>query len=463
MNRRGIAACGFLLLASCTYFNGMYNARRLAGDASKADANGRSFEANRLWGLAGIKAESVIVQHPKSKYIPEAMAIRATSFERANDCAAAVPLAQSALTTATDSKVLDRASLALGRCYDKMGDPGAASAAFARLLTSTQATLRSEAQYRHGRALRSESRFDEAMAELNQSKDPRAMGERAAALLGVGRIDAGLVVVDSLLVRPDSQAPWSDLLTLYAGADPGGASALVSRLVEDKRFPVDSRVHWLIEDGERLADYAPAQAEARFQEAITLGGTSAGAHDARAASLRLQLSQLSTPAELPPVIEQLGSLSEGKTGGPAVARFLAAARLVAAAADTLLVSRPQGDMRLFVGAEVARDSLGAPRLAEWLLSDLVTHWPESPYAPKALLSLAMLSPDSADTYREELERRYWDSPYLAVTRGADPPAYQQLEDSLWVFSRSMRVYTPRPRPGRPGVRATPLDAGDNDR
>ncbi|MFI5209554.1 MAG: tol-pal system YbgF family protein [Gemmatimonadales bacterium] len=463
MSRRLVAACSVLLLAGCTYFNGMYNARRLAGEATKADSKGRTFEANRLWGLAGIKAESVIVQHPKSKYVPEAMAIRATSFERANECNDAVPLAQHALTTTTDPKVLDRASLALGRCYDRMGDQGAATAAFDRLLTSTQATIRSEALYRHGRSLRSESRFDQAMAELSQSKDPRAMGERAAALLGVGRVDAGLVVVDSLLVRPDSTAPWSDILTLYAGADPGGATALVSRLADDKRFPVDSRVRWLIEDGQRLADYAPSQAEARFQQAITLGGTSAGARDARAASLRFQLSQLSTPAELPPVIEHLGDLGEGMTGGQAVARYLAAARLVAAAADSQLVSRPQGDMRLFVGAEVARDSLGAPRLAQWLLSDLVTHWPESPYAPKALLSLAMLSPDSADRYREELENRYSNSPYLAVTRGADPPAYQHLEDSLWTFSQTMRVNIPRTRPSRPGVKPTPRDAGDNDR
>lgn len=463
MSRRLIAACSLLLLAGCTYFNGMYNARRLAGDATKADAKGRTFEANRLWGLAGIKAESVIVQHPKSKYMPEAMAIRATAFERANDCTSAIPLAQHALTTATDPKTLDRASLALGRCYDKMGDQGAATAAFARLLTSTQATVRNEALYHHGRALRHESRFDEAMAELEQSRDPRAMGERAAALLGVGRIDAGLVVVDSLLVRPDSQAPWSDILTLYAGSDPGGASALASRLAEDKRFPVDSRVRWLIEDGQRLADYAPAQAEARFQEAIALGGTSAGARDARAASLRLQVSQLSTPAQLPPLIEHLGDIVEGMTGGPAVARYLAAARLVAGAADSQLASRPQGDMRLFVGAEVARDSLGATRLAEWLLSDMITHWPESPYTPKALLSLAMLSPDSADAYRDELESRYSNSPYLAVTRGADPPAYQHLEDSLWAFSRTMRVNTPRTRPGRPGVKPTPRDAGDNDR
>jgi len=463
MSRRSLTACALLLLVGCTYYNGMYNARRLASDATKADQKGRTFEANRLWGLAGIKAESVIVQHPKSKYVPEALAIRATSFERANDCAAAVPLAQHALTITNDAKVLDRASLALGRCYDKLGDQGAATAAFARLLTSTQATLRSEALYRHGRALRNDSRFDEAMVELSQSKDPRAMGERAAALLGVGRIDQGLVVVDSLLVRPDSQAPWSDILALYAGADPGGASALVSRLADDKRFPIDNRVHWLLEDGQRLAVYAPGQAQERFNQAIALGGTSAGARDARAASVRLQVAQVGTPADLPPVIDHLAELGEGATASPAIARILTAARLVVAVADSQSVARPQGDMRLFVGAEVARDSLQAISLAGWLLTDLVTKWPASPYAPKALISLAMLSPDSAEAYRGELENQYADSPYLAVMRGADPPAYQHLEDSLWVFARSMRLTAPRPRPGRPGARPTTRDPGDNDR
>ena len=463
MSRRIVALCAILVLTGCTYFNSMYNARRLAGEATKADQKGRAFEANRLWGLAGIKAESVIVQHPKSKYMPEAMAIRATAFERAGDCASAIPLAQHALTTATDAKVLDRASLALGRCYDKLGDQGAATAAFARLLTSTQATLRSEALYRHGRALRSQSRFDEAMAELSESRDPRAMGERAAALLGLGRIEAGLVVVDSLLVRPDSLAPWSDILTLYAGADPGGASGLVSRLAQDTRFPVDSRVRWLVEDGQRLADYAPGQAQARFEEAMTLGGKSAGARDARAASVRLEVSRVASPTELAAVIAHLADLNEGATAGQVISRLLVAARLVAVAADSQTVSRPQGDLRLFVGAEVARDSLEAFQLAGWLLSDLVTLWPESPYAPKALISLAMLSPDSADIYRGELEDRYANSPYLAVTRGADPPAYQRLEDSLWVFAQSMRTGAPRNRQARPGARPTTRDPGDSDR
>jgi tetratricopeptide (TPR) repeat protein len=463
MSRRSTAACALLLLAGCTYFNGMYNARRLAGDATRADQKGRTFEANRLWGLAGIKAESVIVQHPKSKYMPEAMAIRATSFERANDCAAAIPLAQHALTTTTDTKVLDRASLALGRCYDKLGDQGAATAAFARLLTSTQSTVRNEALYHHGRALRHESQFDEAMAELNQSRDPRAMGERAAALLGVGRIQEGLVVVDSLLVRPDSQAPWSDMLTLYAGSDPGGASALASRLAGDKRFPVESRVRWLLEDGRRLAEFAPGAAQDRFDQAIALGGASAGARDARAASVRLQVSQIGTPAELPAVIDHLSDLAEVSAGNPAVTRMLSAARLIATVADSQMAGRPQGDMRLFVGAEVARDSLEASGLAGWLLSDLVTRWPDSPYAPKALISLALLSPDSAEAYRDELENRYASSPYLAVIRGADPPAYQHLEDSLWVFSQSIRVIAPRPRPGRPGAKPTTRVPTDSDR
>jgi tetratricopeptide (TPR) repeat protein len=463
MNRRSTAACALLLLAGCTYFNSMYNARRLAGDATKADQKGRVFEANRLWGLAGVKAESVMVQHPKSKYIPEATAIRATSLERAGDCTAAIPLAQRSLTTTTDPKVADRALLALGRCYDKLGDQGSATAAFARLLTSTQSTLRNEALYRHGRALRSESRFDEAMADLAQSKDPRAMGERAAALLGVGRVDAGLQVVDSLLVRPDSQAPWSDILTLYAGADPGGASALVTRLAADKRFPTENRVRWLVEDGERLDDYAPAEAAVRYRQALTVGGNGIAAREARSALLQLAVSQLSSPAELPAAIDSLKDQAEGGLGGPAAARLLNSARLVAVYSDTLMTTRPQGDLRLFVAAEVARDSLQANRLAGWLLSDLVTAWPESPYAPKALLSLAGLSPDSAEFYGNELAPRYPDSPYLAVTRGADPPAYQLLEDSLMVFAQTMRVNQPRGRPARPGARPTTREPGGNDR
>ena len=54
----------------------MYNANRLANSARKAEREGRTFEANSLWGQVATKAESVVVRHPKSKYAEEATILR---------------------------------------------------------------------------------------------------------------------------------------------------------------------------------------------------------------------------------------------------------------------------------------------------------------------------------------------------------------------------------------------------
>ena len=59
----GLAAS---LLGGCVYYNGMYNANRLANSARKAEREGRTFEANNLWGQVATKAESVVVRHPKA-------------------------------------------------------------------------------------------------------------------------------------------------------------------------------------------------------------------------------------------------------------------------------------------------------------------------------------------------------------------------------------------------------------
>ena len=90
----------------------------------------------------------------------------------------------------------------------------------------------------------------------------------------------------------------------------------------------------------------------------------------------------------------------------------------------------QGDLRLFLAAEAARDSIGAPRLAARIWEQIVEQWPLSPYAPKALLAAEQLDSTRGDSARMLLESRYSDSPYLAVIRGEADSAYKHLEDSL---------------------------------
>jgi hypothetical protein len=120
---------------------------------------------------------------------------------------------------------------------------------------------------------------------------------------------------------------------------------------------------------------------------------------------------------------------------------------VRSTADTLTQESPNGDIEQFLLAEAARDSLGAPQLAHSFFRRLTQDWPESSYAPKALLAMATLDAENALVYRQYLLYAYPDSPYLSYLAGGDSDGLRGLEDSLqaYAFSRVVRQAQPERR------------------
>ena len=57
----------------CAYYNGLYNANRLADEARKAEREGRRSEARPLWTQVAVKAESVATRYPDSSYRDDAL------------------------------------------------------------------------------------------------------------------------------------------------------------------------------------------------------------------------------------------------------------------------------------------------------------------------------------------------------------------------------------------------------
>ena len=47
-----------------------------AGSARKSALEGRTFEANNLWGQVVTRAESLVTRHPDSKYVDEALVLK---------------------------------------------------------------------------------------------------------------------------------------------------------------------------------------------------------------------------------------------------------------------------------------------------------------------------------------------------------------------------------------------------
>ncbi len=439
------------LLAGCVYYNGMYNANRLASSARKAERDGRTFEANNLWGQVATKAESVLVRHPRSKYAEEASILRGLALAKLGQCEQALgPLSRVGVAK-LKTELREDTWLATGRCQVTLGNIAAADAAFAYVVDSKSSARKREARFQRARTLRGLGRYEEAVTLLEDSQEPRALPELLLALAGAGRLPESMALADSLIAKGDSTQPWDSLVVILSRQDPANASSLVDRLRRLKQ-PDEKQARWLLDDGLRLAATDTARALARFREAVKVGGAGEAAGRARLQLARLDLRRVSRPEELASPIQALAAVAQKhQTVAQEVRQLQATALRVMSSYDSVPAGAPQGDLRLFLLGEAARDSLEAPQLAHGIFMRVLSEWPDSPYAPKAVLAAQQLDPEWADSGRVLLETRYLDSPYLAMIRGEEATAYRFLEDSLGAFAAGLAVQSRRspPGPGRP--------------
>ncbi len=441
------------LLAGCSgYYNGAYNAERLATSARRAERAGRTFDATTLWGQVAVRAESSLVRHPHSGWSDRVRLLQGTALVKINDCPRALPPLEHVMVAARQSELVEQAALLVGTCRIATGDPMGASSAYARLTASHDSARRNFALWAHGRALRLGGSPAEALAELSGSTDARARGERAAALALLGRLTEATAVADSLLRETDSLAPWDSLYVAFAAHDPAAASALADRLSAAPAFPVAIRVRVLLQDARRLLEADPVAGGRRLTEAERLASAGPLRAEVLLHASMARIAAADSPVQLQAEVDSLGDLSEG--AGPSAARMLRLVLLtkrVLLAADSTTPGTPEADLRLFLAAEMARDSIGASRFAAGLFHRVVTEWPDSPFAPKALLALIDLQSPSGDSLRAVARAQYPDSPYILFAEGEEAPAYQALEDSLHQFALNFRPESRRPtaRPRRP--------------
>jgi hypothetical protein len=436
-----------LLLGGCVYYNGMYNTNRLAHSARKAERDGRTFEATNLWGQVVTRAESVVVRHPKSKYADQASVLRGLALARLDQCPTAVgSLSRVTLLDRTDD-LTEEAALALGRCQLQLGDPGLADLAFARVIDSRDSVRRREARFLRARTLRLTGRYPEALALMNESRDPRNREDLLLALVGSGQPDQAFVQADSMLASGDTAIRWDSVVVALGQQDPQTASRLVDRLDVVAPGAPEFRARRLYEDGLRLWSVDSARAVARFATAAAIPGHTESTSRARLRLLRLALAATRSTVELPPIEDSLAEIASRAGGSAGEAEALGATTTrLRTVADSAIPGTPQGDLRLFLAGETARDSLAAPALAAGLFRHVVYGWPDSPYAPKAMLAAQQLEPDENSAERLRSDSAWSGSPYLAMLRGEDAPGYAALEDSLAAFAAAQMSAAPRTRP-----------------
>jgi tetratricopeptide (TPR) repeat protein len=348
-----------MLLAGCVYYNGMYNTNRLAKSARKAERDGRPSEAQGLWGQVVTRADSLIVRHPRSKYADQASVIRGLALARLNQCPDAVGPLGRLDNVELSPDLREEAALALGRCQLELGDAQQADLAFTRVINSADSARRREARYRHARALRMSGRFEEALPLLRESRDPRGRDDLLLSLAGTGQVKEALAVADSIMALHDSSIVWDSVVAALGRQDPRAASALVTRIGDDPGAAPEFHARRLYDDAVRLEPVDSAAANARYLQVARMSGATESATRARLHLVRQLMGGARTLEDLRPLGDSLGILGRQTSSAAAEAMALASETVrVRQLADSGRPDVPQGDLRLFLGAEAARDSLG---------------------------------------------------------------------------------------------------------
>ncbi|HEV2672650.1 MAG TPA: hypothetical protein VGU74_16270 [Gemmatimonadales bacterium] len=427
--RRGLLAVAALLavcgVAGCAYYNAMWSAEQYAKGARKAEAQGQESEARSQWAQAAAKAEAVVIKHPKSRWVDDALVLEAEGLARSGSCADAIDVIARARPVAKDVALRERLALADAQCALAAGRPVQAHAALDEVLKSRDRARRSRAAYFAGQAAVLRLDYGAAVEHLQRSHEPAARPVLAHALLATGRAAEAAAVVDTIGGDPTFEVERADLLAqLAAVGGPAMASATLDRLLTHARIPFAEQGRLLIADGDRRAaqgDYQPA--DARYRRAIAVTDpVSSEAGVARVRVQRLLVVQATQRSDLTPVIAELTDLARVETGTTDAKHLL---DLV----NQTTTAPPSAGARFRI-AEIARDSLGAPALAGQLFLDVAASDTGSLYAAKALVAAIPLLPDRHDSIATVLDTRYAASPYTRAYHGEPSVTYAAAEDSL---------------------------------
>lgn len=423
------AVVAALLLSGCAYFNGLYNANRLAGDAQKAQRDGRTGEARSLWQQAAIKAESVVVRYPKSAHHDDALLLLGRALSEIGECERALRPLRTAVTASPDAELTTKARLLLGRCLLAARRPDSATQVLEPLTAGAGPTARDALLWR-GRAYLALGRHERAIADLSRADSTAAAFDLSLAHIALDSVDRAVAVLDQRVSAAYDESRWMQVLDSLGRRAPNAAARLADRLVARPDLTAGQRARLLVADARRLqARGLTDRATQRYDEARAAAPDSAVSRAARAEVALLDLRRTTDPARLDTLARAMEAATQAGVplSWPAP-RYAQLLRATVAALNG--PSQPYDDLRLFRLAELMRDSVGAAPLANVLFHEVYTRHADSPIAPKALLAQAQLNGTVGDTIRAWLIERYPDSPYALVLRGESGERFVALEDSL---------------------------------
>ena len=439
--RRGLLAAA-LLVQGCASFNTNYKANKYADEARRLDREGRTLEAGGYWGRASVKADSLLARSPDGKYAPGALAIKGEAYASVGQCGQATRILPSAIEHVSGT-AREQATIALASCELLLGTPDLAASTVLPVTESHDATRRRQALLLLGTAERQAGRDSAALVALEGIGGTPALVQRTLAYAGADHEAAATSAFDSLVAMHDSTLPWDSLLTITGRRNPELASQFTSTLAGSNTLSLERSAALSFADATRLAAVDTARQRQRYEDIVQMTGSGELADRARFDLARMRIHSADSMADLAATLQALQAIaaSDGSVAGALVPLRYQIQQLQLLM-DSTAPGEPRGDMRRFLAAEFARDTLGARRLAASLFESIPQGWPDSPYAAKAWLAGRQLTGDTT-----EAGGQFAASPYMAVLRGEEGATYAQLEDSLANFARSLAAASV-PQPGR---------------
>lgn len=421
-----------LALSGCAYYNAMYNAKRYASRADRSERAGRASEAAERWRQVVLHTDTLLARHPHSRWADDAELLKGRALVALGAWPEAVAALENAKTHAGSETQLRQAQYWLGLANAGRRDYIAAILNFDSALASPQRDQRQAVRLARGRTLLTMGRPGEALRDFEAVATPAARFDRALAALALGLPDLAAAHADSAVgvhgIPPEKWAVFLDSLARRGGADE--ASRLVDRLVAQGALPIGTRARLLLADGDRWAAAGrDSLALARWAMTVRVAPDSAEGRIAVGRQLRQALRGPDAAARLPDVRARLTALASA--GGEASRDAREALRLLSLA-DSLADAGGAPDARAFQAAEWLLDSLSAPALAADAYVGMATRWPESPWAPKAVLAAIVAGHPAADSLMAVLHGRYGESPYARAAAGeeTDAEGFAAAEGSL---------------------------------
>jgi len=438
---RGVALAGVVaLLAGCVYYNALYNAERLFSEG----------EAHRLAGrdsLASVRYQEVIRKaargfrsEPEGPWADDALLLVGRARLRLGELRAGRAALRDVADRAEEPEVRLGALLYLGASLIESGELEAGIALLNDAIRDlTSEATRAEGHLVRGGALMALGQVDGGWWDLDQAA---ALHESVRLSAALEKVRWAVTLGDTVRVREG----MSRVLSYREGGELPDTVAWLASQAAARWGPAHAAQ--LLEGLDSAEWNRAGRARLRLARAdllIAAGDTAAARRDvqvvaegfgstAARARLRLARARLATALNVSDALAVTGLLLPAEDD-PEVARLLEDVQTMATLTDLGLSE----SMAWFAAAEVARDRLGAPSLAQALFLTYADAASNGPWSAKALLAALDVTPGEGERawLRSRLEGRA-DNPYVLAARGEPSPGIEALEEELATLLQEIR-------------------------